>query len=163
MENPMNIPLTQPTGAPALPPAATSAILGSDIVSMIVTLMMAIGLGILATVTARQFTPSSPRVLWLAIAVGGLGGLAHEVAQSRGTILVVERRADGIYLGAIGGVALGAVAGLLAVKGLLITPTSQLGATQLIYEAFIAGLALKGITEAAGGQALPVTSVNTKP
>src|SRR5215813_10436145 len=132
------------------PPTATSSALGissADIVSMIVTLMIAVGLGILATVTARQFTPSSPRVLWLAIAVGGLGGLAHEVAQSRGTILVVERRADGIYLGAIAGVILGAVAGLLAVKGLLISPSTQTSATQLIYEAFIAGLALKGITE----------------
>src|SRR5207302_278748 len=126
--------------------------------SMIVTLLIAVGLGVVATITAKQFAPTSPRVLWLAIAVGGLGGLAHEIAQSRGTILVVERRADGIYLGTIAGVILGAVAGLLAVKGLLISPTSpatQPGAIQLIYEAFIAGLALKGITEAAGGQALP--------
>src|SRR5258705_1110641 len=105
METPMNIPLTQPAPANSVTQAATStsAMSGSEIVSMIVTLALAVGLGVLATVTAKQFTPSSPRVLWLAIAVGGLGGLAHEIAQSRGTILLVERKADGIYLGAIAG------------------------------------------------------------
>lgn len=130
----------------------------SDVISMVITLIIALGLGILATVTAKQFNPTSPRVLWLAVAVGGLGGSAHEVAQSRGTILLVERRTDGIYLGAIAGVILGAVAGLLASKGLLISTTP--GVIQLIYEAFIAGLALKGVREAAGGQALtPVPTV----
>jgi hypothetical protein len=48
---------------------------------------------------------------------------------------------------------LGGVAGLLAVKGFLISPpTPPPTVMQLIYESFIAGLALKGITEAAGGQ-----------
>ena len=163
MENQMNIPLPQSTPTTSLTQVATStsAMSGSEIVSMIVTLALAVGLGVLATITAKQFNLGSPRVLWLAIAVGGLGGLAHEIAQSRGTILLVERKADGIYLGAIAGVILGAVAGLLAVKGLLISPATQPSATQLIYEAFIAGLALKGITEAAGGQALPAPPTNT--
>jgi len=163
MQAEINLPQTRAASAPSLPQAtAPPGNAGSEIISMIVTLFIAIGLGILATVTAKQFVPSSPRVLWLAIAVGGLGGLAHEVAQSRGTILFVERREDGIYLGAIAGVMLGAVAGLLAVKGLLINQTNAPGATELIYEAFIAGLALKGITEAAGGQAVPSGTTNTK-
>jgi len=163
MQAEINLPQTQAAPAPSLTLAsAAPGTGGSEIVSMIITLIIAIGLGILATVTAKQFAPSSPRVLWLAIAVGGLGGLAHEVAQSRGTILFVERRVDGFYLGAIAGVMLGAVAGLLAVKGLLINPRNAPGATELIYDAFIAGLALKGITEAAGGQAVPSGTTNTK-
>ena len=115
--------------------------------------------GIFATITARDLSVTSPRAIWLAVAVGGLGGLAHEIAQSRGTILVAQRRADGIYLGTIAGIMLGAVAGLLAVKALLITPPiPSPTAMQLIYESFIAGLALKGITEAAGGQPMSPTS-----
>ena len=57
------------------------------------------------------------------------------------------------YLGTIAGIILGGVAGLLAAKAFLITPpTPPPTVMQLIYEAFLAGLALKGITEAAGGQ-----------
>jgi translation initiation factor 6 (eIF-6) len=64
-------------------------------------------------------------------------------------------RALFIYLGTIAGIILGGVAGLLAVKGFLITPlTPAPTVMQLIYEAFIVGLALKGVTEAAGGQPL---------
>jgi hypothetical protein len=120
---------------------------------MILTFAIAAGLGIFATIIARDLSLSSPRAIWLAVAVGGLGGLAHEIAQSRGTVLIVERRADGIYLGTIAGIILGGVAGLLAAKAFLITPpTPAPTVMQLIYESFIAGLALKGITEAAGGQ-----------
>jgi len=85
---------------------------------------LAAGLGIFATIIARNFSPTSPRAIWLAVAVGGLGGLAHELAQSRGTVLIVERTADGISLGTIAGIILGGVA----------------------------GPALKGVTEAADGQ-----------
>lgn len=170
MQAEISLPQPQPAAATPLasgqllpdPSVSKSTISISQIISMIVTLIIAVGLGVLATITATQFAPGQTRVLWLAIAVGGLGGLAHEVAQSGGTILIVERREDGIYLGAIAGVILGAVAGLLAVKGLLIDQATPPGATELIYEAFIAGLALKGITEAAGGQALPAGSANIR-
>jgi hypothetical protein len=126
---------------------------------MIVTFAIAAGLMILATILAQNLSLTSPRAMWLAVVAGGLGGLAHEIAQSRGTILVAQRRADGIYLGTIAGIMLGAVAGLLAVKTLLITPPTPLPTVmQLIYESFIAGLALKGVTEAAGGQPMSPTS-----
>jgi hypothetical protein len=126
-----------------------------EIISMIITFALALGLGIFATITARDLSVTSPRAIWLAVAVGGLGGLAHEIAQSRGTVLIAERRADGIYLGTIAGIILGGVAGLLAVKAFLITPPTPLPTVmQLIYESFIAGLALKGVTEAAGGQSV---------
>ena len=102
-------------------------------------------------------------MIWLAVAVGGLGGVAHEFVQSRGKILFFKRAEDGIYLGTIAGVVLGAVAGLLAVQGILIhsappagaqtpLPVPPTDAIQLIYTSFLAGLALKGVAEAAGGQ-----------
>jgi len=153
MADPNNSPATLPPGTQLTQSATALGLSTGEIVSMIVTFAIAAGLGIFATIIARNLSLTSPRAIWLAVAVGGLGGLAHELAQSRGTILVVERRADGIYLGTIAGIILGGVAGLLAVKGFLITPPAPAPTVmQLIYEAFIAGLALKGVTEAAGGQ-----------
>jgi hypothetical protein len=63
---------------------------------MILTFAIAATLAILATIVANNLSVTSPRAIWLAVLVGGLGGLAHEIAQSRGTMLIVERRADGI-------------------------------------------------------------------
>jgi hypothetical protein len=37
-------------------------------------------------------------LLWLAVSVGGLGGLVHEVAQSGGKIAFFEKYEDGLYL-----------------------------------------------------------------
>jgi hypothetical protein len=107
--------------------------------------------------------------LWaLAGGVGALGGLAHEFAQSGGKIRFFQKRDDGYYLGSVSGMCLGAAAGLLIVRGLLgaqhgsdgLAPaggdaTSQAGLVQVWYEAFFAGLGLKGVTEALGGKAIP--------
>jgi hypothetical protein len=88
----------------------------------------------------------------LAFSVGGIGGLVHDVAQSRGKILFFERHSDGLYLGTIAGVFLGAVAGILVIRGYLTEDTATTNATfiKMSYEAFLAGLALKGVAEAAG-------------
>jgi hypothetical protein len=129
-----------------------------DIYSIVVTLTMGIGLGILASFSAHY-----SKYIWLAVSVGGLGGLVHEIAQSGGKILFFERKLDGIYIGSLAGTILGAVAGLLAIRGLIINPPTPPDITQLIYEGFLAGLALKGITEAAGGQALPQGSDSVSP
>jgi hypothetical protein len=47
---------------------------------------------------------------------------------------------------------LGAVAGILVIRGYLTEDTATTNATfvQMSYEAFLAGLALKGVAEAAG-------------
>jgi len=91
---------------------------------------------------------------------GRPGGLAHEVAQSGGKILFFERKLDGFYIGSLGGVILGAVAGLLAARGFIVNPSTlmagpQPGPIPMIFEIFFAGLALKGVTEAVGGRAVP--------
>jgi len=158
----------QPQASPAIqaPTVTSAAPLSEDLTasnrkSIITTLLIAIGLAVLATISTQQVarTPTSTWVLWLAVAVGGLGGLAHEIAQSGGKILFFERRLDGFYIGSLGGVILGAVAGLLAARGFVVNPSTvataaQPGPIPLIFEIFFAGLALKGITEAAGGQAV---------
>jgi hypothetical protein len=91
----------------------------------------------------------------LAIALGALGGLVHELAQSKGSIFFPQKRADGeFYLGSMSGLVLGATAGILAVQSILtVAPTasSLTGPTALYFlafSAFTAGLALKGIAEA---------------
>jgi uncharacterized protein DUF4257 len=137
-------------------------------ISIAVTVAIAAGLAVLASIATHQVSlnASSPWVVWLAVAVGGLGGLSHEFAQSGGKILFFQRKVDGFYLGSLAGMILGAVAGLLAVRGLVATPsavtsTGQTGPIPIIFEVFLAGLALKGVAEAAGGQAVSSTSTSS--
>jgi len=158
----LEIPPQVPTTTTPPPPAGMSS---ADIYSIIATAVIGGGLAILASISAHYvgLSAGSTWVLWLAVAVGGLGGLAHEVAQSGGKILFFKREMDGMYLGSLAGVILGAVAGLLAVRGLIVNPVAQPGAIQLIYESFLAGLALKGVAEAAGGQAVPPAPASGQP
>ena len=160
MSAPMSSQPVPSTPAPAPAPAAARPDLlsRSDLWSIIVTLLLGVALIILAYISAGR-----GEVIGLAVTVGGLGGLIHEIAQSGGKILFFERKLDGIYIGSAAGAVLGAVAGLLAVRGLIINPAATPGTVQLVYEALIAGMALKGITEAAGGQALPPGSATVTP
>lgn len=123
-------------------------------VSVIATLLMGVLLAILAWASGHNNW-----LLWLAASVGGLGGLVHEIAQSGGKIMFFQRHKDGMYLGSLAGIVLGAVAGILVIRGHLIASASgatlEVSKIQLTYEIFIAGLALKGVTEAAGGNAVP--------
>ena len=116
--------------------------------------MMAILMGILAWLSAHY-----DWWLWLAVSVGALGGLAHEIAQSGGMILFFQKNQDGMYLGSLAGMVLGAVAGILVIRGHLIASASgaavSVSTVQLEYEIFFAGLALKGVTEAAGSKPVP--------
>lgn len=123
-----------------------------EIFSIIATMVLSFAAAILAWLSA-----SYGWILWLAASTGALGGLAHEIAQSGGKVAFFQRYQDGIYLGSVAGMILGAVAGLLVVRGLaagLAGPAGTTSTTLLAYEAFIAGLALKGVTEAAGGNAV---------
>jgi hypothetical protein len=91
----------------------------------------------------------------LAFALGSVGGLLHELAQSKGKIFFVERHDDGIYLGSLAGMVLGGIAALTVCRGLLVRETADvLTAVQyqsLAYEAIMAGIGLKGLTEATAG------------
>lgn len=77
----------------------------------------------------------------------------RELAQSPRKVLFFQRETDGLYLGTIAGVILGAVAGILVIRGYstreaAITPGTFM---QMSYETFLAGLALKGVAEAVTG------------
>ena len=126
--------------------------------SLIATVALLILLIVMAALSWQHAS-----VLGLAVSVGGLGGLVHEFAQSGGKMLFFQKQADGLYLGAVAGIVLGAVAGVLVVRGhLLESPapaqgTANVGLVQLAYEVFVAGLALKGVVEAAGGTPVPAT------
>lgn len=108
-------------------------------------------LGVLLVIAAG-LSYSYQWLLILAFSVGGLGGLVHEIAQSRGKILFFQRQSDGLYLGTISGIVLGAIAGVLVIRGYVTGDTATTHATfvQMSYECFTAGLALKGVAEAAG-------------
>ena len=111
------------------------------------------------------------------LSAGAFGGFLHEFVQSKGRILFIERKDDGLYLGSISGLILGLVAGILIYGGTIynIIPSTspdqvasnsihgiaeyssiqqapslqdnlQMG--QLLFEGLIAGVALKGISEA---------------
>ena len=115
----------------------------------------------------------------ISLTAGGLGGFVHEIAQSQGTILIPKNNEDGLYLGSIAGIILGVVAGILVFNpnvgqstvttnmtttitnmtttiintttntGNLPTTTTTTNPAQLAFSSFTAGLALKGVTEAA--------------
>ena len=89
-------------------------------------------------------------VLIVAISVAAIGGFVHEIVQSGGSVAYPQSKADGLYLGSVSGLVFGAIAGLLAVQG--IDPSAQVS-TAFASQMFFAGLALKGVAEAAGGQA----------
>jgi len=118
-----------------------------------VAITIAIGLG---TAVAAYLAATRGDVMTLAASMGALGGLSHEIAQSHGKILFFREAEDGIYIGSIASLVLGAIAGLLVARGLVThapgvaPPTVDL--LQLKFEAFFAGLGLKGILDAAGSQ-----------
>ena len=122
--------------------------------SIISTVTMVVLLALLAWASTHNNW-----LFWLAASVGAIGGLVHEIAQSGGKIMFFQREEDGTYLGSLAGAILGAVAGILVARGDLLAAGAETALTvtktQLTYEVFMAGLALKGVTEAAGGNPVP--------
>jgi hypothetical protein len=88
----------------------------------------------------------------LAFSLGALGGLIHEIVQSRGRLLLIRVSEDGVYIGSIAGMLLGGVAGIMVARGLLVSGAASGSSvlSNIAFESFSAGLALKGVLEAAG-------------
>ena len=146
------------------------------------TVGLTVALGVLAVFSFRAIWPntSGPAIIWLGLAAGGIGGLVHEFGQSGGQLLFFKRNEDGIFLGALAGMFMGMVVGVLAVQGLFAQPAAPVQQTQqqaavgalqagppaqqqvpvpkqplaveAFYTAFLAGLAMKGFAEAVGGR-----------
>jgi hypothetical protein len=108
----------------------------------------------------------SPMVL--AVSLGSVGGLMHELAQSGGKVLFFTKKDDGLYLGGVAGMLLGGVTGLIAAHGMAATPSVP-GAIpfmqydNLAYESFMAGMGLKGLVEAAAGTPVAAGSGGGQP
>lgn len=96
---------------------------------------------------------------WLALAffVGGIGGILHELIQSGGKFFLPQPGEKEYYLGSFVGFFLGGVAGLIVLKGHLAAPppagtdlsSGGLFQYELALESLLAGIALKGVSEAA--------------
>lgn len=91
---------------------------------------------------------------WIAIGAGGIGGLIHELAQSKGKMLFIKKYDDGVYLGSISGIILGIVAGILMLQNQITSdqPIETVKLTKATFDAFIAGLALKGVVDATSSE-----------
>jgi len=86
--------------------------------------------------------------LIVAISVGALGGLAHEIVQSGGKYILPNKDENGDFcLGGLVGIISGGTAGVLTYQGLLATAPVTVS-TKLVVTALIAGLAVKGIADA---------------
>ena len=85
----------------------------------------------------------------VALSAAALGGFLHEIIQSGGSVAFPKSYADGFYLGSVYGLLLGIVAGMLFLEA---TPTGLKVDAVFVSQVFFAGLALKGVSEAAGGQ-----------
>jgi hypothetical protein len=129
-----------------------------------ISIAVTLGLAVLAGVVAWFSYGRSPAVL--AISLGCLGGLVHELAQSGGKIMFFESRKDGLYIGSLAGLVLGGVAAILVVRGVLVpdlaAKLTDSGYVNLAYEAFMAGLGLKGIVEATAGTPDAPTGSDTR-
>jgi len=78
------------------------------------------------------------------ICIGAFGGLAHELVQSQGKYMLPAQDGENYCLGGLMGLIEGAIAGVLLIQGQ--TGTPALSQTLLI-SAFLAGLALKGVSD----------------
>ena len=69
------------------------------------------------------------------LSAGAFGGFLHEFVQSKGKILFIERKDDGLYLGSISGLILGLVAGILIYGGTTynIIPSTPAEAATLVF------------------------------
>ena len=87
-------------------------------------------------------------VFLTAVSAGAIGGLAHEIVQSRGTYILPHTDDTGNFcLGGLFGIISGGLAGLIMYSGLNLTTGIKVSG-QLFTEAFLAGLATKGVADA---------------
>jgi hypothetical protein len=90
-----------------------------------------------------------------AVLVGAIGGLVHELVSSNGKYILpnidsTSGNPSDVSLGGLYGLVIGGVAGLLLVGGLAATTVTA----QVLSSAFLAGLAVKGVSDAAAGNAV---------
>jgi hypothetical protein len=105
--------------------------------------------------------------IWTAVSAGALGGLVHEIAQSKATAFLPDSAGSSAspattgeesYLGGLMGIILGGAAGLLTLAVSSTSSTTSTTSTvsvQSVVTAFAAGIALKGVADAAASPPKP--------
>jgi protein-S-isoprenylcysteine O-methyltransferase Ste14 len=127
--------------------------------SIVLTLIATTVIAVMAV-----WADSTGNLLWTAVTIGAIGGLVHEIAQSKGTAFFPDtdnsqqKKNGESYLGGLLGILLGGAAGLVALS-VSNAPTSV--STQMIATAFAAGVALKGIADSAASQPNTGSPANT--
>ncbi len=87
-------------------------------------------------------------VLAMVVLAGAIGGLLHEIVQSQGKYILPNTDATGnCCLGGLIGIISGVIAGFILYQGLSATTAATVSG-MLFTEAFLAGLALKGVADA---------------
>ncbi|MGA2105970.1 MAG: hypothetical protein ABSG06_11360 [Methanoregula sp.] len=86
-------------------------------------------------------------VILVVVCVGAVGGLSHELVQSQGKYMLPDTDTSGNFcLGGLVGMVEGAIAGVLLMQGQQGNPAYS---QSILISAFLAGLALKGVSDAA--------------
>jgi small-conductance mechanosensitive channel len=133
--------------------AKTGSLIPSPRMSIVLTLIATTVIAVMAV-----WADSTENLLWTAVTVGAIGGLVHEIAQSKGTAFLPDtdnsqpNKSGESYLGGLLGILLGGAAGLVALS-VSNAPTSV--SIQMIATAFAAGVALKGIADSAASSPNP--------
>ena len=99
------------------------------------------------------FVSFNPNLIGIALSSAALGGFLHEFLQSKGTIIFIQQRSDGLYLGSAAGFVFGMVSGVFIIQANIVAfdSTDPEDIIRVFFEAFLAGLALKGAADAAAG------------
>ncbi len=118
--------------------------------AMAVVLFLII-LGIVGSVT-QSF-------LLLSIVVGSVGGLIHDLIQNKAIILYPKTTTEGIYLGWILGIIMGGAAGFIAYTSGVVSTNSF--DPKLLSVPFTAGIALKGVVDAAATTSADTTKTKS--
>jgi len=116
--------------------------------AMVVVLILVV-LGLAGALTKSVFL--------LSIVAGSVGGLIHDLVQNKAVILYPSTTEEGVYLGWILGIILGGAAGFIAYASGVVSGTFD---PRLLSAPFTAGIALKGVTDAAANTS--AANVKTK-
>ena len=119
-------------------------------IASVITFVLIVGLSVLSY-EAKYALP-------MVVLAGAIGGLLHEIVQSQGKYILPNTDATGNFcLGGLIGIITGVVAGFILYQGLNATSAATVSG-MLFAEAFLAGLAAKGVADAINPPTQPAAS-----
>ena len=144
------------TAKPATPPTVESTDKDKKAFGTVTQTVMAVVVVVILFILglAGSLTES---VLLLSVVVGCVGGLIHDLIQNKAIILYPSTTDEGVYIGWILGVILGGAAGFIAYSSGVVSTTFD---PKLLAAPFTAGIALKGVVDAAANTS--ASNVKTK-